>query len=208
MPWERELHVLNEAIRRLNAEYDAFLFGSVAKPPTESRRHVEEMFRRLTQSQTDSAADRYQLNSLQGRFSSLCERWERLQAEKEAGRRPGVHGGFTASGGEPSALAPNVSPRGSVEANRGAAGARDRDLFERYVAAKRGRGEEVAGLGLETFLARLAEERDKLKQKLGGAEVDFDVVEREGRVKLVAKTPASSKSPTSPTSSADSRRPK
>ena len=193
MSWERELRVLAEAIRRLNAEYDAFLFGSVAKPPTESRRHVEEMFRRLTQSQTDSAADRYQLNSLQGRFSSLCERWERLQAEKESGRRPGTHGGFSGSAGESPAFAPNASARSSVEADRGAAGARDRDLFERYVAAKRGRGEEVAGLGLETFLARLAEERDKLKQKLGGGEVDFDVVERDGRVKLVAKAPATSK---------------
>jgi len=41
--WERELRVLNEAIRRLNAEYDAFLFGSVPKPPIESRRRVEEI---------------------------------------------------------------------------------------------------------------------------------------------------------------------
>jgi hypothetical protein len=190
MSWERELKVLAEAIRRLNAEYDAFLFGSVAKPPVESRKHVEEMFRRLTQSQSDSAADRYQLNSLQGRFSSLCERWERLQAEKESGRRPGIHASFKGSAGESASPHPNAASLSSVQADRGDAGAGDRDLFERYVAAKRGRGEEVAGLGFEAFRARLVEEREKLRQKVGGAEVEFDVVEREGRVKVVARAPS------------------
>lgn len=197
--WDRELRVLTEAIRRLSAEYDAFLYGSVAKPPIESRRHVEEMFRRLTSSPSESAADRYQLSSLQGRFYSLCERWERLQAEKEAGRRPGIHGGFVSpvstepprretgeSRGSPS-LQPNTRAARSVEADRGSRASRDRELFGLYIAAKQARGEEVADYGLEPFLARLADEREKLKQRLGATEVDFDVAERDGRVKLVAK---------------------
>lgn len=192
MSWERELRVLNEAIRRLNAEYDAFLFGSVPKPPIESRRRVEEMFRQLGQSATDVAADRYQFSTLQGRFTSLCERWERLQAEKEAGRRPGIHGGFASPAAALSVPHPNAAPSGSVEAGRGAAGSRDRELFDRYVAAQRERGEDVAGLRLETFLERLTEERRKLKAR-GVTEVDFDVVQRDGRVKLVAKPPKSPK---------------
>jgi hypothetical protein len=187
VPWEREFAVLNEAIRRLNAEYDAFLYGSVPKPPTESRRHVEEMFRRLTMSPSESAAERYQLSSLQGRFYSLCERWERLQAEKEAGRRPGIYSGFSSSPADASSERPNAAHSGSVETDRGAGAPRDRELFERYVAARRSRGEDVAGLGLEAFLARLAEERGKLRDRLGTEEVEFDDVERDGRIKLVAK---------------------
>lgn len=195
MSWDRELRVLNEAIRRLNAEYDAFLFGSVVKPPVESRRHVEEMFRRLGQSPSDDAADRYQLSTLQGRFSSLCERWERLQAEKEAGRRPGIHGGFLSPAAELSEPShPNAPPPGSVEADRGAGSSRDHELFERYVAARRDRGEDVEGFRLETFLERLAEERLKLRARLGVTEVEFDVVQRDGRVKLVAKPHTSPKS--------------
>jgi hypothetical protein len=185
--WDRELAVLNEAIRRLNAEYDAFLYGSVPRPPVESRRHVEEMFRRLTTSQSESAAERYQLSSLQGRFSSLCERWERLQAEKEAGLRPGIRGGFTHPAGAPAPSVPNARAAGSVEAERGTGAGRDRELFERYVAAKRERGEEVSGYRLEPFLSRLAEERKKLGDRLGTTEIEFDVVERDGRVKVVAR---------------------
>ncbi|HLN80418.1 MAG TPA: MXAN_5187 C-terminal domain-containing protein [Thermoanaerobaculia bacterium] len=191
MTWDRELRVLGEAIRRLNAEYDAFLFGSVTRPPVQSRRHVEEMFRRLTQSPSESAADRYQLSTLQGRFSTLCERWERLQAEKEAGRRPGIPAGFSTPGPGSS---PNAGKPGSVEANREDGSPRDRQLFERYVAARGRLGEEVSGFRLEQFLARLAEERGRLRERLGVAEIDFDVVERDGRVKLVAKPKESPKS--------------
>jgi hypothetical protein len=146
------------------------------------------MFRQLGQSATDVAADRYQFSTLQGRFTSLCERWERLQAEKEAGRRPGVHGGFVSPAAALSQPHPNATPSGSVEAGRGVAGSRDRELFDRYVAAQRDRGEDIQGLRLETFLERLTEERQKLKAR-GVTEVDFDVVQRDGRVKLVAKPP-------------------
>ena len=193
MTWERELQVLGEAIRRLNAEYDAFLFGSVTRPPAESRRHVEEMFRRLTQSSSDSAADRYQLSTLQGRFFTLCERWERLQAEKEAGRRPGIPVGFS----EPAPRSsPNAPAAPSVKANREDGSPRDRQLFEQYIAARGKLGEEVSGFRLEPFLARLAEERSRLKERLGVTEVDFDVVERDGRIKLVAKPKQGPKSET------------
>lgn len=191
MTWDSELRVLGEAIRRLNAEYDAFLFGSVARPPLESRRHVEEMFRRLSQSPSETAADRYQLSSLQGRFYSLCERWERLQAEKEAGHRPGTPAGFSPA---PRATSPNDRTSGSVEANREGGSPRDRQLFDRYVAARGKLGEETSGFRLEPFLARLEEERVRLRARLGFTDVDFDVVEREGKVKLVAKPRESPKS--------------
>ncbi len=86
----------------------------------------------------------------------------------------------------------NVPTAASVEANRGAGGRsrpRDRELFERYVAAKRSRGEKVEGYRLESFLAGLDEQREKLRERLGVSEIEFDVVERDGRVKVVAKAP-------------------
>jgi hypothetical protein len=189
--WERELKVLNEAIRRLNAEYDAFLYGSATRPPMDSRRHVEEMFRRLSSEPPDVASERYLFSALQNRYSTLCERWSRLQAEKESGRRPGIHGGFAAPvSGERSAekpAPPNAPPAGSVREERGGGESVDRELFDRYIAARRGRGDDVAGLGFEAFRARLQQEAQKLKQRTGASEVEFEVTERDGRVKLVGR---------------------
>lgn len=192
--FERELRVLEEALRRLNAEVDGFLYGSVAKPPIQSRRHVEEMMRRLNASEDMSAAERYRFATLQGRFASLTERWDRLQGEKEAGRRPGLYGHFRETGQAPPAApgrpaAPNAAPPASVQEERRGLGATggDRELFERYVAAKKARGEDVSGYRLEGFVEGLERERRKVRERLGEDEIVFDVTERDGRVRLVAR---------------------
>src|SRR5262249_999852 len=134
--WERELHVLDQALRRLSAEYDAFLYGSASKPPIETRKHVEEMVRRLNASESMSSAARYRLRALQGRFGTVSEKGERLQGEKEAGRRPGLYGHFQPVAPKSSPSSPNTGGSASVTDERHPAAAvdPDRDLFDRYVA--------------------------------------------------------------------------
>jgi hypothetical protein len=188
--FERELRVLEQSIKKLTADCDAFLYGSASKPPVEGRKHVEEMLRRLNASEDMSAAERYRFSTLQGRYWSLVERWDRLLAEKESGRRPGLYGHFREAGkpAPPGPPGPNAGRPASVEGMRGAVPADpDRDLFERYVAAKKARGEDVSGYRLEGFLEGLERERRKVREKFGSADVVFDVAEREGRVRLIAK---------------------
>jgi hypothetical protein len=186
MSWDRELHVLEEAIRRLNAEYDAFLYGAASKPPVESRKHVEQMIRRLLAESADSAADRFRFATLQGRFNALGERWERLQDEKESGRRPGLYGHFTPERSPRTDPGANVRRSADVEEERQAAAAA-RGLFERYVAARRAKGESMEGYPFERFVQSLERERERLKERLGTAEIEFDVAERDGKVKLIAR---------------------
>jgi hypothetical protein len=199
--FDREFHVLEEAIRRLSAEYDAFLYGGATRPPVESRRHVDQMVRKLSAEQLDAAADRYRLNTLQGRYTTMLERWDRLQAEKESGRRPGLYGHFGTGGGSARATpagnpfpAPNAPPPGSVQgAETRASG--ERGLFQKYLDARKARGESVEGYQFDQFAANLAQERARLKEKLGTDDVVFDVAERDGKVKLVARRAAKATGP-------------
>lgn len=190
MGWERELQLLERAIQRATAEYDAFLFGTATKPPLETRKTVDEMIRRLSAAEPDSAADRYRFGTLQGRYVALCERWERLQSEKESGRRPGVHGGFARESRQvapPPARreAPNVPGAGSVSS--GKVSVQEQALFERYLAAKKARGEDMAGYDISRFVEGLQRERAKLKERFGDVAVEFDVTDRDGRVRLIAR---------------------
>ena len=190
MAWDRELQALEQAIRNLTAEYDAFLYGSACKPPIEGRKHLEQMVRRLSAGEPDSSADRYRFTTLQGRYNALCDRWDRLQTEKEAGRRPGLYGRFTRGQGvrpERAEASPNDQAAASVQAGGEPARQPERELFEKYIGAKKALGENVSGYDFAGFLESLKRERERLKERFGGVEIEFDVAERDGRVRLVAK---------------------
>ena len=179
--------MLEEALLRLNAEYDAFLYGSSAKPPVQNRKSVEGTFRRLNALESMPSAERFRLSTLQGRYAILTERWDRLQAEKEAGRRPGLYGHFREVGASPG---PNAAPPASVQEERRSGSdseVSERELFERYLTAKKARGEDVSGYRLEGFLEGLERERRKVSERLGSGDIVFEVTERDGRVRLIAK---------------------
>lgn len=202
MGFERQLSELERAIERLSAEYAAFLYGAAGKAPAESRRQVEAMLRRLAAVEMEEAAERYKLATLQGHFSTLAERWERQQAEKEEGRRPGFYAAFSGAVVRPTGTGPrhtaaggksglNATPRSSVQTAGAPApgGPADsgRDLFERYVGAKKALGEDVSGYEYQQFAENLERERQKVRERIGSDEFDLDVKESDGRVRLVAR---------------------
>ncbi len=197
MPWDRELLQLEKAIGQLTAGYDAFLYGTAGKPPLEIRRQLDASFRKLDAMDPETAADGFRLSTLQTRYTALCERWDRLQTEKEAGKRPGTYSRFTREAVRPAAPAPSAAPNGTAPASvepsgeppstgRPAADA-ERDLFERYIGAKKARGEDVSGYDLKHFAETLERERHKIRERVGEVEIEFEVKERDGRVRLVAR---------------------
>jgi hypothetical protein len=108
MSWESELQGLESSLRNLNAQYDAFLYGSSLKPPVEIRRRVGQQIRQLSATEAESSAVRFRFQALQVRYNALCERWDRLQSEKESGRRPGIYSHFVRLGGRRQAPPLNV----------------------------------------------------------------------------------------------------
>ena len=192
MGFERQLSELERAIERLNAEYGAFLYGAAGKAPAESRRQVEATLRKLSAVEMEEAAERFKLATLQGHFSTLAERWERQQAEKEEGRRPGFYATFSGAVVRPTGkLGPNETPSNSVQTAGSSAPAvsagQGRDLFEKYVGAKKALGEDVSGYEYKQFAENLERERQKVRERIGTEEFDLDVRESDGRVRLVAR---------------------
>ncbi len=191
MAWDRDLQRLEDALRNLNAQYDSFLYGSSPKPPVEVRKRVGLEIRRLSMAEAESPAVRFRFSTLQGRYNVLCERWDRLQSEKEAGRRPGIHGHFTRLGSDtperPPMRANERVPVSVKEEDAWPGRDWERDLFERYVEARKARGEDVSGIDFPRFAERLARERERLKSQFGAVEIEFDVAERDGAIRLIAR---------------------
>jgi hypothetical protein len=191
---EADLQALERAIAAVNAEYDAFLYGTGARPPVESRKKVERLIRVMGSQEQESAADRYRFSTLQGRWNALTERWERLQTEKEAGRRPGLYGHFRPAGDGSHEVGSRGGPNERAAASVSEDGERDseaaerrRALFEKYVAARRAAGDDGPTPEFDRFSDSLDRESKRLRERFGGAEVEFEVTERDGKIKLVAK---------------------
>jgi hypothetical protein len=193
MSAEADLQALERAIAAVNAEYDAFLYGTGARPPVDSRKKVERLIRVMGSQEQESAAERYRFSTLQGRWNALCERWERLQTEKEAGRRPGLYGHFRPAsdgshGGDSRGGLNERAPAFVSEDGEGDSGAAERRaLFEKYVAARRAAGDHGPTPEFDRFSDSLDRESKRLRERFGGAEVEFEVTERDGKIKLVAK---------------------
>jgi hypothetical protein len=197
MSWESELQQLENSLRNLNAQYDAFLYGSSHKPPVEIRRSIAQQIRRLSTTEAESSAVRFRFQALQVRYNALCERWDRLQSEKESGRRPGIYSHFVRLGGsetERPPTRPNARTAASVEKAEEVVDKEsrpgedpERALFQRYVEARSAAGEDVTGSRFDLFVEKLAEQRRSLRAQLGDVEIVFDVAKRDGKIRLVAK---------------------
>ena len=83
---ERDLNGLEAALRRLENEYNMFFGGQLPRPPWETRRRVEALLRRFDRAYIQNAVDRFRLSTLQSRFSTFAELWDRAMRAREEGR--------------------------------------------------------------------------------------------------------------------------
>ena len=81
-----DLAQLAADLRRLEAEYNMFFAGQLARPPWETRRRIEAVFRRWGRRRIESSVERFRFQTLQSRFATLSELWERkLRLREETG---------------------------------------------------------------------------------------------------------------------------
>lgn len=86
---ERELNDLERGITALKVEYERFFGGELKRVPLQSRRSIEETLRRLGNAEIEKAAERFRLQSIQSRYNSFAELWEkRMQAREEGQTGP------------------------------------------------------------------------------------------------------------------------
>ena len=55
------------------------------------------------------------------------------------------------------------------------------------MAAKKAHGEDVQGLDFQQFADNLERERQKVREKMGSDDFEFDVKDADGRVRVVAR---------------------
>ena len=180
---DRDLTRLETELRRLEAEYNMYFSGRLPKPPWETRARVEALVKQYDRAYIQNYGDKFRFSTLQARFASFVELWDRGLRAREEGR-PGP---FTRK--RPAAEPPK--PRAEdriVHVSSFKDPVREVDklteLYESLTEARRAVGEDQ--VPFHKF-AELVKRQVKKLRESGSPEVAFRVAVKDGKVNFTAR---------------------
>ena len=179
---DRELGELEAELKRLEAEYNMFFAGRLPRPPWETRGRVEGMVKRLDRARLANYGDRFRFTTLQSRFATFIDLWDRGLRAREEGR-PGPFA-------QPRAAEPK--PRKPDDRIMHVATFTDplremdklQDLYDSLAEARREAGQDA--IPFHKFADLIKTQVAGLKDK-GTPEVAFRVAIKDGKVNFTAR---------------------
>ena len=180
---QKELQTLAAGLKQLEAEYNMFFAGRLPRPPWETRGRIEALVKRCDRMYIQSAADRFQFDTLQRRFQTFVDLWDRGLRAREEGR-PGPFAQ------PPPKAAPKPKPAEAkvvhVTSFRDPMREMDKlhSLYDSLMDARRDSGEDV--VPFHRFAALVKDQVAKLRES-GSSEVAFRVAVKEGKVNFTVR---------------------
>ena len=180
---QKDMQVLGATLKQLEMEYNMFFAGRLKRPPWETRGRVEALVKKWDRGYIQSAADRFQFDTLQRRFQTFIDLWDRGLRAREEGR-PGP---FMQPPKEVVAK-PKEPERRVVHVTAFTDPMREMDklhsLYDSLMDARRETGDDV--VPFHRFAALVKDQVAKLRES-GSPEVAFRVAIKEGKVNFTVR---------------------
>jgi hypothetical protein len=176
---EEELNSLDDNIRRLKIEYEAFFNGGAPRPPHETLFRVETMIKKYGDASRLSFGQRFKFNQLVQKFAVNSDLWRKKLKEKEEGR--GRFGKRREVEEKPSDGIVRV-----VCSDPTAEKEKVEQLLKAVVEAKRTVGESVENIDPAAFAKFVGDKTKQIRESLNCEKVQFSVSVEDGKVKLKA----------------------
>ena len=180
---EQDLNRLEAELKRLEAEYNMFFAGRLARPPWETRERVAALVKQYDRSHPGNTGDRFRFQTLQSRYATFVDLWDRGLRAREEGRS----GPFAQT--QPKSESKRKGPADRI---LHVASFRDpireidklTDLYESLAEARREVGQDP--VAFHRFADLVRAHVQKLRQA-GHAEVAFRVAVKNGKVAFTAR---------------------
>jgi hypothetical protein len=177
---------LESELKRLEAEYNMFFSGRVAKPPLETRGRVDALVKQYDRAHIPNYSDRFRFTTLQSRYAAFVDLWDRGLRAREEGRA----GPFSPK--RPEKEKEKEAPKGPQTRILHVAAFKDpvreidklTELYESLAEAKREVGDDQ--VPFHKFAELVKGQVSKLRQA-GNAEVAFRVAVKDGKVVFTAR---------------------
>ncbi|OFW09851.1 MAG: hypothetical protein A3H96_22725 [Acidobacteria bacterium RIFCSPLOWO2_02_FULL_67_36] len=181
---QRDLATLATELKRLEAEYNGFFAGRLPRPPWETRGRVEALIKRWDRGNIDTSVDRFRFQTLQARFQTFIDLWDRGQRAREEGR-PGP---FSAPPPKAGKKKPEEVETRILHVTAFHDPMREMDklhgLYDSLMDARRQTGDEV--VPFHRFAALVKDQVTKLREA-GSPEVAFRVALKDGKVNFTVR---------------------
>ena len=182
---QRDLLALTADLKRLEAEYNMFFAGRLPRPPWETRGRVEAMIKRWDRGHIQGSAERFRFQTLQSRFQTFVDLWDRGLRAREEGR-PGpfkqppakVPAKKKAETGESKVLQVTAFTDPMREMDK------LHSLYDTLMDARRETGGDV--VPFHKFAALVKDQVSKLRES-GNPEVAFRVAMKDGKVNFTVR---------------------
>jgi hypothetical protein len=181
---QKDLLALAAGLKQLEAEYNMFFSGRQPRPPWETRNRVAALVKKWDRGYIQSAADRFQFDTLQRRFQTFADLWDRGLRSREEGRA----GPFAQP--PPKVIRQVEKPPDTkiVHVTAFQDPMREMDklhtLYDSLMEARRDAGDEP--VPFHRFAALVKDQVAKV-QSTGAAEVAFRVAVIDGKVNFTAR---------------------
>jgi len=180
---DEELSKLEDNIRRLKIEYEAYFNGGKPRAPHDMVFRVESTIKKYSDASRMNFGQRFKFNQLVQKYAVHNDLWRKKLKEKEEGRgrfgsrrrevaEPASDGVVRVTCSDPSSEKEKVD-----------------QLLKAVVDAKRAVGESVDNLDPMAFAKFVGDKTRQIRDSLGCDQVQFSVSVEEGKVKLKTAKP-------------------
>lgn len=210
---DEELSQLEKDVRQLKIEYEQYFGGGRSRPPTDIEWRVEMIIKKYGERGANMRfAQRYRYGAIAQTYVRYREVYRKRLKKKEEGtverhfgaaarkieaERAATQAALQEAAQRSSSLEAGATHRVSFShSGEDREDAKTIRLYEAFRDAKHQAGENTGKLTLAAFQSFLGRKTDELRKQNAGAKVEFIVSVEDGKVKLKARTAASSKSKT------------
>src|SRR5262245_32003042 len=179
-------------LKRLKILYDMFFTGAQKRQPYELRKQMEATVRFFANAPVRKYQHRFQLNTLVGRYNTMCELWGKQLRQSEMSGRAGAAAAAAAAAHRTHTPVERRTPDGeqvffAIEVRDPSSEPDAMDaLYKRYLAARQSTSGRPA-LKLESFVQQLSKQAKGLRESSGAQSIEFRVVKTGDNVSLKAR---------------------
>jgi hypothetical protein len=176
---DEELSKLDEGLRRLKIEYEAYFNGGAPRAPHDTVFRVESIIKKYSDAGKMNFGQRFKFNQLVQKYAVHNDLWRKKLKEKEEGRGRFARRREVAEAPSDGVVRVTCSDPASEKEKVD-------QLLKAVVEAKRAVGESVDNLDPMAFARFVGDKTKQIRDSLGCEKVQFSVSVEEGKVKLKA----------------------